>query len=175
MGVDLNIYHARIGAFGLSCKIHKKRPKYGKYKKFTKGSDIHLRALACSLYALFSVLVVCGVVLSHTRFIDTFAVQDTYICSWTATSMCGTMREDIPSCISYGSNSEYYFKRLLTLSADVETNPGPAPSPDENTQLILQAIAETKNEIKGVRNQVNCVQKELGYLTEKLVALKSKG
>ncbi|KAH3773009.1 hypothetical protein DPMN_174357 [Dreissena polymorpha] len=53
-------------------------------------------------------------------------------------------------------------------------NPGPDPSSDENTQLIIQAIAETKNEIKGVRQQVNCVQKELGYLREEIVAIKSK-
>ncbi|KAH3793860.1 hypothetical protein DPMN_147382 [Dreissena polymorpha] len=114
------------------------------------------------------------VVLQHTRFIDTFAVQDTYICSWTATSMCGTMRGDIPPCISYGSDSAYYFKRVLTLSADVETNPGPDPSSDENTQLIYQAIAETKNKKKCVREQVNFVQKELGSLREEIVAKKSK-
>lgn len=57
-------------------------------------------------------------------------------------------------------------------------NPGPSPSqgpsPDENTRLILQAIAENKDEVKGVKYQVDCVQRELGILREEIAFIKSK-
>lgn len=170
MGVDINIYRARIGLFALCCKARQKRPKYGKYNKLTKGEDIHLRTFVCGLYALFGVLAMYSVVWSHTWLINNYAVANANICSWSVSSVYGTMRGDIPSCSSYGEYFGYYSKRLLTLSADIEMNPGP----DENTRLILQAIAETKDEVKGVKYQVDCVQRELGSLREEIASIKSK-
>jgi hypothetical protein len=89
------------------------------------------------------------------------------------------MHGDVSSCIPYGY-FKYYPKRLLILSSDIETNPGPGPGtksghrPDENTRLILNAIEETKEEVKYVKNQVDCVKNEIGCLREEIVSIKSK-
>ncbi|KAH3700163.1 hypothetical protein DPMN_075134 [Dreissena polymorpha] len=88
----------------------------------------------------------------------------------------------IPLCSFYGGQYRQYKIRLLMLSSDVETNPGPGKGyhydeetvTDDNTRRILQAIADTKEEVKSVKRSVQGVQQELENIKEELKIIKSK-
>jgi hypothetical protein len=62
-----------------------------------------------------------------------------------------------------------YGKRLLILAADIELNPGPGSDiTDKNTQAILDAIRETRNEISEVKNEVRGVKSEIILMKSEL-------
>lgn len=73
--------------------------------------------------------------------------------------------------ICYSVNNEHttYSTRTLLLSADVE----PIPGQTVDTQLILSAVPDVKNEIKSVQIELKGVQTGLKSLMADLSLLKS--
>jgi hypothetical protein len=161
MGIDVEVYRARIGMF-LTKLRHRRCKRYKtKYNSCTIGTDIHLRSLACNIVLMMSILLLYSIVQGHKYIIDNYAdtsfeYYDRPNMEHGATCILSTVSE-----MSGGMYITYY-SRLLMLSSDVELNPGPGTS--EDTQLILNAIQEVKTDLKIVSKDIVEIKSELSCL-----------
>lgn len=192
--IDVSLYRARIGMFACVLRFKSSRKRFGKYTRFTNGTDIHLRAFICNVFLLIAVSATYGVLRGHAYLIDTYAVAHgenssgisyPFVHEITAnlTFDNGCWTNVLLSCASYGDTAynDYgqlysgYTQRILILSADVETNPGPGnAAPDENTQLILNAIKDAKDGISELRAEVKGVKTDISSLKANVLSMQLK-
>ena len=125
MGIDIATFRCRVGIFSGGCHYGlNHREKNGIYNPFTNSPDIHYRAFACCILVLI-ILSCCNqaMMFLHDNTINMNLFQD--VCSNFEASpslriLCrhpGTLTNNI---VNYNIS-----RKLLLLSADVESNPGP--------------------------------------------------
>lgn len=126
--IDLVMYRAKIGAFALACKPRLKLHKYDTYRSHYNGSDIHFRMFICNLVVLMIMSATYGLLASHAYLVENYAALSSDQCegSIVLASINIQQTHHIAS-VNYGGLYRSYVQRLLVLSADVESNPGPGP------------------------------------------------
>ena len=153
----------------LVCKPRVKSVLAERYKSQTRGTDIHLRTFACGTVLLCVALSCYMVTWSQFTIVETYTSSsdncyDGFPYSlpvYGHSPMLGTM---------YGGLYSSYHQSLLLLAADIELNPGPT----EDTQLILNAIAETNAEIGLIKGDVIQIKEDVVNVTSKLQKLNSE-
>lgn len=174
MGIDLMAYRVRIGTYMLCYRTCTRQRKYGKYKRTHFSTDIHLRSFVVNVFFLLCFIALYGVAWGNKLCIDNFARPDISICD--SVNMSSTSRSTSSDCMQFIYGAYYaYGKRLLILAADIELNPGPGSDvTDKNTQAILDAIRETRNEISEVKNEVRGVKSEIILMKSELNLMRKK-
>ena len=185
MGVTLETYRRRIGCFGPGRGYGGARPSTETYDGTTGNTDIHFRVFLTALL-LTSILFVCERTL-------VYGIHEMSLSAALGRDICGgaisitssmTIFEQLYTCpgnrlvtsteadMTYHSNG-YICERLLTLSADVEMNPG--PSTDE-METILKAINDSEkrvlDEIRTVKNEMASIKTDLAEVKEDCVKTK---
>ena len=180
MGITIELYRIRIGSFIPSHAKHRTKQKTYVYSPYTQGSDIQYRVLVCTL--LIGVCWVAGELL--VKGLESGAINgafDNYIFDL-GTNVCGIQYDiiyynnfhvSLPWCCSIHTLYPYFKERILLLSSDVETNPGPL-SDDKNE--ILEAISSCKTdlltEIRFVKTDINCIKEEISTIKQNQVSFK---
>ena len=163
----------RIGSIIQRHSKHRTEQKAFVYSPYVKGSDIHYRVLLCTL--LISVCWIAGELL--VKGLDNGAMQDFYNCIYSyGTNACGLRHNEfyytnfhIPSpwCNSIHILYPYFQERILLLSADVESNPGPiSDHKDEILEAISSCKTELLQEIRFVKSDINCIKEEISTLKQ---------
>lgn len=166
MGNDLNSYRARIGLFVLTVKPRHRRIKYGVYKGFHNGTDIHFRVLATNMITICLLLSFYGVVAGHCYIQNHLAVSTFNTCEWVAPFVT---KSTVLGCPMYGSQYSTYLHRQIILSGDVELNPGPkGQMSDDNFEKLLRAIQQNNDEIRNVQTEVKGVRGEMSLLRNEI-------
>ena len=191
MGIDINLYRQRIGLFG---------PGRG-YRAhcFTGGSSSNTKVASSEAidfsYRLLVTFLTIGTILLACRFV--MPVRDIvlshiaskfstdYFCIHAGLLPChavdfpesfrlfgsSTLSETFTYCNSYAEINE----RLLLLSADVETNPGPL---SESEQTLLEAIksneARVLAEISEVKSEMTIFKTEIAQVKTECAKTKSE-
>ena len=176
MGIDINLYRQRIGLFG---------PGRGYRAHCFTGSSSNTKVASSEAidfsYRLLVTFLTIGTILLACRFVipvrdivlsdiaskfstDYFCIQAGLLPGHTVDFPesfrlfgSSTLSETFTYCNSYAEINE----RLLLLSADVETNPGPL---SESEQTLLEAIksseARVLAEISEVKSEMTIIKTE---------------
>ena len=183
MGVDINIYRARIGLFG---------PGHGRknvhvvshdsiYSPYTNTSDIHLRAFAMCMFMMVFFHVVNIVLYTYSE----VHVMSSITSSIGATSdLCSeTSMHDI--CLNHGTLSNSVdtesptppgfdiAQLLLMLASDVELNPGPV-SNDQIMSAMEKMQSDLIFEIRSVKSDVAELKNDCSEIKSDIVFIKKK-
>lgn len=162
MGIDVNIYQARIGLYYLSRKRSESKQKQCKahYYTHTSGSDIHLRAFA-------TMMIILAIVLMTERLLNAidFLVSDNpqaLYCDQNLGIKSSILNKlhaaSITLCLS---ESAHYFRfRLLILAGDVELNPG-SGSLDSGEDRGNESITELLDAFKSFESHSNAAEERL--------------
>ena len=170
MGVDIVAYRCRIGLFNL-CKRkgHDKPPKRKKFKQYsaeTSGSDVQFRVFAMCII-IGTQLILADLLLLAIRGYSSrlYEESDDYYRGLSEASH-GFKSVTTPYNMDSGCHYTYLglSQRLLMLSADVETNPGPVT----DTELLLQEIRSSKfellEELKSVKSDIKLIKDEVAEI-----------
>lgn len=167
MGVYIQTYCARVGRFGPGRGY--KGHKQGVYNPYTHGTDIHIRMFAVSVMAFF--ILGPGIWLSNTMLslaaterysnypVD-ICLEDTFSFNSSITSCC--VRDSALTSMTYYVYVSYQ-TRILLLSMDIETNPGPI-NPDDKTEILdaIKSYSENlREDIHSVKQDVLKIQDEM--------------
>lgn len=180
MGVDIVTYRVRVGMFIGGKHVRRKGVSHKMYSPYTNTSDDYVRWFS-TLIVVGGIMLCCACIpFDEIHFPNDLITSvdkcsrtncETLLCrmtsSTTARSYDGAF-EKLPSV--YSSFAE----RLLTLAADVESNPGPSP----DTQTILDAIAasniKTSQEISEVKTEVLSMKSEVSTIKSELSSMKTR-
>ena len=170
MGVDIVAYRCRIGLFNL-CKRkgHEKSPKRKKFKQYsaeTSGSDVQFRVFAMCII-IGTQLILADLLLLAIRGYSSrlYEESDDY---YRGLAEASHGFESVTTPYNMDSGCHYTYlglsQRLLMLSADVETNPGPVT----DTELLLQEIRSSKfellEELKSVKSDIKLIKDEVAEI-----------
>ena len=174
MGIDIQLYRLRIGLFGPGRGYTPKTSdKYTKYETHIKSPDIH--------YRMFATLFLITVILKISEHIhqQLHSMDDRMLMGYEVCLRIGPTEISYTRCRNriYGTawfeydsthglnNYNGFAQRLLVLSRDVESNPGPT-----DMDTILSAIQSSENKILG---EIRSVRSELVTIKNDIATLKS--
>lgn len=174
MGVGIVAYRCRIGLFNLRRKQsqNKDKPsKKGKSKRYmpeTTGTDIHFRVFVmCILIGIQ--LVLAELLLLAIRNYSSMLYEGTDGDYYSGLVRVGHGFETITTPYNIiDGGAQYTYKgltqRLLMLSADIETNPGP----ETDMEIILREIRSSKTELleelKSVKSDIKFIKDEVAEI-----------
>ena len=180
MGITIELYRIRIGTFIQPHSKHSNKEKHSMYSPNVKGSDIQYRVLLCTI--LIGACLIAGELL--VKVIESVSINyvyENYIYGF-AINLCGIQNDvvyytnfhiSLPWCNSMNTLYPYFNQRILLLSSDVETNPGPISDCKDE---ILAAIASVKTdlltEIRFVKSHINCIKEEICTIKQNQVTFK---
>lgn len=170
MGVDTEIYRVRIGTF-VKVYLQKSKIQKYKYKGYTSGTDVHLHTFVVCAFMLCIFSAFYCVVYGQHYIEDNYAVASYDVCDQKTAISTG---ETALMC-KYGGPYSSFAQRLITLSSDVEMNPGPSNDvSNENTERILAAISKTSEEIKEVKCAMQSVQQEISAIKDEMKEMRAQ-
>jgi hypothetical protein len=160
MNIDINLYRARIGLFGPG-RGYKQRKTMGVYKRFTSGTDIHLRVFLMGFYAITIILAGTFITKNLLNSATIMITDNCFPKTINAHNLGETLSSPLYTC---------YCARLLELSADVETNPGPATNDELLAELksmktmLIEEIRAVKTDVAGVKNDVSLLKRDIAEI-----------
>ncbi|MEW8542875.1 MAG: hypothetical protein AB2693_05020 [Candidatus Thiodiazotropha sp.] len=178
MGIDIQLYRLRIGIFGPGRGYTPKSgDKNTEYQTHIKGPDIHYRMFA-TLFLLSVIMKISEHVYQQINSMNyqiDFSIlvgHEIYLCTgqiefaqtYCRTGMFGTALFDYDSTYDL-NNYSGFAQRLLLLSRDIESNPGPT-----DMDTILKAIQSSENKVLG---EIRSVRSELASIKNDIATLKS--
>ena len=192
MGIDIQLYRLRIGRFGpgRGYRVNDDR-ETRKGRRYVNSNLSRYSWISDLPYRLLATFLVVGVVLFMCREVMRCKLSDKEetirFCSgidpltysgYHLNFFISYSGRTITSAYTYTN----YYARLLMLSADVESNPGPL---SENEQVLFDAmkasesrvlseIQEVKGDIKTMKNEIRYVKNECMKTKEEVEIVKQK-
>lgn len=176
MGVDTEIYRCRIGVFNVCMKP--KLPKSSKWVRYapqTKGNDIQFRVFwMCVLIGAQLILAESIMHMAKHHSWRLFVNHDDPY-----RGLAQVSRVDGFATTPYLVNSDNYYcymnlaQRLLILSADIETNPGPISDKEAILREIRTSKMDLLEEMKSVKEDIQFIKQEVAAVKTDNVIIKS--
>lgn len=173
MGIEFTVYRRRIGFFGpeRGC-TYKEQVGNAAYTPYTTGSDLHYRMFATTF--IITVVLKCYVyVYPHLNLVNGqmfVGFDQCTISSYGLYNEHASCRNNmlVTSCQEierYLNNYSGFTQRIVLLSQDVESNPGPT-----DMEKVLSAIQATENRVLG---ELRSLKSEITLIKGDLVAVKN--
>ena len=175
MNVNIESYRQRIGLFGSGRGFSGRKCKneYSPYN--TWKSDIHERALLICLF-MCSTLLTSHILVIHIM--STANISDRIIsnnCCYSLSlenchsKMCPINSGETGKQLTFSS----YYSMVLSLSSDIETNPGPLTDKEEILNAIVNSSKELKLEIQSVKFDITGIKTEMANKSKTCSELKN--
>ena len=177
MDIDIETYRQRIGSFGpgRGFRSHKYKAEYSPYSAW--GSDIHERALLICLLLCSTLLTshTLAVSLMSTATIADQIVFPSYGCHPLLKADCHINACQYMRGETGWQQSTYstYSSRVLSLSMDIETNPGPVTDKEEILNAIYNTSKDLKSEIQFIKSDMIVIKSEMEMMINTCAELKS--
>lgn len=175
MNIEVAIYRQRIGIFGpgRGFKGHTTKHKRNHYVK-----GIHFCLVMLSIGIIIASLNVTSILINNciAPFIsitnqNLLSINNNLYLQVIDTVTMNNLFQDI----TMSANVHYsYSSRLLILSADIESNPGPISDKDEILNAISNSNKELRSDIKNLRSDISKIKSDINDVKQTCNILNSK-